>query len=63
MSAPIAISSLGREPATVRVAMWSARHRWPVAALWFIATIGVFAMSLSRGGIKALDANADPNEQ
>jgi RND superfamily putative drug exporter len=63
MSAPIAISSMGREPATVRIAMWSARHRWPVAALWFIATIGVFAVSLSMGGIKALDANADPNER
>ena len=29
-----------REPATVRVAMWSSRHRWPVFAGWFIATIG-----------------------
>ena len=24
-----------REPATVRIAMWSARHRWPVVGLWF----------------------------
>ncbi|MFL5644587.1 MAG: MMPL family transporter [Chloroflexota bacterium] len=53
----------GREPATVRVAMWSARHRWPVAALWFIATIGIFAASLSMGGINASDANENPNEQ
>ena len=30
-----------REPATVRVAMWSARHRWLVVAVWFIATIGL----------------------
>src|SRR4051794_25335071 len=52
-----------REPATVRVAMWSARHRWPVAALWFIATIGIFALSLSMGGINASDANENPNEQ
>ncbi len=53
----------GREPATVRVAMWSARHRWPVAALWFVATIGVFAYSLSIGGINAADANGNPNER
>src|SRR4029079_16711901 len=53
----------GREPATVRIAMWSARHRWPVAALWFIATIGIFALSLSMGGINASDAHANPNEQ
>ena len=52
-----------REPATVRVAMWSARHRWPVIALWFVATIGLFVVSQSMGGIKALDANTDPNEQ
>src|SRR3954468_4458688 len=53
----------GREPATVRVAMWSARHRWPVAAMWFIATIGILALSLSMGGINASDANENPNEQ
>ena len=52
-----------REPATVRVAMWSARHRWPVAVLWFVATIGLFALSLNLGGIKAADANANPNER
>ena len=63
MSAPTAISSMGREPATVRVAMWSARHRWPVIILWFVATIGLFVVSESMGGIKALDANTDPNEQ
>src|SRR3954469_10074360 len=53
----------GREPATVRVAMWSARHRWPVAAMWVIATIGILAVSLSMGGINASDANENPNEQ
>jgi uncharacterized membrane protein YdfJ with MMPL/SSD domain len=53
----------GREPATVRIAMWSARHRWPVAALWFVATIGLFMTSLSMGGINASDANANPNER
>src|SRR4249919_861191 len=53
----------GREPATVRIAMWSARHRWPVAGLWFVATIGILVISLSMGGIDASDANANPNEQ
>ena len=53
----------GREPATVRIAMWSARHRWPVAALWFVATIGLLAISLQMGGINASDANENPNEQ
>ncbi len=51
------------EPATVRIAMWSARHRWPVVALWFVATIGLFVFSLAMGGINAADANANPNER
>ncbi len=51
------------QPATVRIAMWSARHRWPVVGLWFLATIGLFVASLSMGGIKAADANANPNER
>src|SRR5689334_23279031 len=45
-----------RPPWTVRVAAWSARHRWPVAALWFVATIGLFIGSLAAGGTKAVDA-------
>ncbi len=49
------------EPWTVRVAMWSARRRWLVFALWFVATIGLFALSTTRGGIKTLDVNSDPN--
>jgi RND superfamily putative drug exporter len=53
----------GREPATVRVAMWSARHRWPVALLWFVATIGTFIFSTSIGGINAADVNENPNER
>ena len=57
------IQSVGREPATVRVAMWSARHRWPVAILWFVATIGLFIASLAMGGINAADANGNPNER
>ena len=39
------------EPATVRVAMWSSRHRWPVAAAWFIGTIAVLVLSALTGGI------------
>src|SRR6478736_5843426 len=53
----------GGEPATVRIAMWSARHRWPVAALWFVATIGLLLISISMGGINASDANQNPNDQ
>jgi uncharacterized membrane protein YdfJ with MMPL/SSD domain len=43
-------------PWTVRVADWSARHRWPVFVLWFVATIGLFIGSLSAGGTRAVDA-------
>ena len=60
---PVPASSLSREPATVRVAMWSARHRWPVVGLWFAATIGLFVASLAIGGINAGDANGNPNDQ
>ena len=55
--------SASREPATVRIAMWSAGHRWPVVVAWFVITIGVFVVSLSFGGIDAADANANPNER
>jgi RND superfamily putative drug exporter len=47
------------EPWTVRVAMWSARRRWIVFPLWFVATIGIFALSLWAGGIRTLDINSD----
>jgi len=46
----------GAAPWTVRVAMWSARHRWPVIVAWFVATIGVFAVSLALGGTRAQSA-------
>jgi uncharacterized membrane protein YdfJ with MMPL/SSD domain len=45
-----------RPPWTVRVAAWSARHRWPVAALWFVATIGLFVGSLLAGGTRSSEA-------
>jgi len=45
-----------RVPWTVRVAGWSARHRWPVVGLWFVATIGIFIGSLAAGGTNAAEA-------
>ena len=62
MSAVSANRPGSREPATVRVAMWSSRHRWPVFAGWFIATIGLFVFSLAIGGIKTDDPNGNPNQ-
>jgi putative drug exporter of the RND superfamily len=56
-------SSLGREPATVRVAMWSAHHRWLVVVLWFAGTIGLFLASIATGGIDAGEIDADPNDR
>jgi uncharacterized membrane protein YdfJ with MMPL/SSD domain len=44
------------QPWTVRVALWSARHRWPVFGLWFVLTIGIFIVSLGMGGIRAVAA-------
>ena len=48
-------------PWTVRVAMWSARHRWPVIAGWFVCTLGLFVVSMLMGGTKA--QNAVSNDQ
>ena len=45
-----------RRPWTVRVAGWSAAHRWPVFGLWFVLTIGTFVASLALGGTKAVEA-------
>ena len=44
---------LKREPWTVRVAVWSARHRWPVLAGWFVLTIGLMFASVALGGQRA----------
>jgi len=44
------------DPWTVRVAGWSARHRWPVFVIWFVATIGLFAVSLAAGGTNSVEA-------
>ncbi|HEX2756530.1 MAG TPA: MMPL family transporter [Candidatus Limnocylindrales bacterium] len=48
--------STRRPPWTARVAGWSARHRWPVFALWFVVTIGIFIASLAAGGTRAVEA-------
>lgn len=55
---PVTSSSapLAREPWTVRVASWSARHRWPVFGLWFVVTIGLFAISIAAGGTRSTEA-------
>ena len=50
------LAAPARPPWTARVAGWSARHRWPVFALWLIATIGIFAGSLAAGGTRAVEA-------
>ncbi|MBI2780683.1 MAG: MMPL family transporter [Chloroflexi bacterium] len=50
-----------RAPLTVRIATWSARHRWLVFVLWFAGTIGVLVASISAGGIRTIDVNEDPN--
>jgi putative drug exporter of the RND superfamily len=50
-----------RSPWTVRVAAWSARHRWLVFVLWFAGTLGTLGAGFAAGGIYALDVNEDPN--
>jgi uncharacterized membrane protein YdfJ with MMPL/SSD domain len=45
-----------RPPATVRVAMWSARRPWLVLLLWLVATVGTFALSQASGGIETQGA-------
>ena len=52
-----------RQPWTVRVATWSARHRWPVFGLWFVLTIGLFVASLPMGGTRTADAVDDDREE
>jgi uncharacterized membrane protein YdfJ with MMPL/SSD domain len=55
---PVTSSSAppAREPWTVRVASWSARHRGPVFGLWFVVTIGLFAISIAAGGTRSTEA-------
>jgi uncharacterized membrane protein YdfJ with MMPL/SSD domain len=53
MTARTSAGPAGR-PLTVRVATWSARHRWPVVAAWFVFTFGLFATSIAIGGTRTL---------
>ncbi len=52
-----------RPPWTVRVAVWSARHRWPVFGLWFVLTIGLFMASIALGGTKTAEAVSNDSQQ
>ena len=47
------VTALNRKPWTVRVAVWSARHRWPVLAGWFVLMVGLMVFSLAIGGQRA----------
>ena len=44
---------LKREPWTVRVAVWSARHRYPVFAAWFVLIAGLMVGAMLLGGQRA----------
>ncbi len=41
---------LSREPWTVKVAVWSARHRYPVFAAWFVLIAGLMFGAAALGG-------------
>jgi putative drug exporter of the RND superfamily len=47
------VPRLSREPWTVKVAVWSARHRYPVFAAWFILIAGLMFGASALGGQKA----------
>jgi uncharacterized membrane protein YdfJ with MMPL/SSD domain len=46
-----------KQPATVRIATWSAQHRWLVFGLWLVLTVGVFFVSIAMGGTRSESAN------
>jgi RND superfamily putative drug exporter len=48
-----------RPPYTVRLASFSAAHRWPVIGLWVVATIGTFLASIAAGGTASENAVPD----
>jgi len=50
------------KPVTVRVATWSARHRWPVFVLWFVFTIGLFATSMAMGGTRTVQGTGGSSD-
>jgi RND superfamily putative drug exporter len=47
-----------RSPATVRLAIWSARHKWLVLGLWLAAMFGSIVLSGSMGGQRSLSTAA-----
>jgi putative drug exporter of the RND superfamily len=49
---PFAIGTpaLSREPWTVKVAVWSARHRYPVLAAWLVLVAGLMFGAVALGG-------------
>jgi putative drug exporter of the RND superfamily len=47
------VPALSREPWTVKVAVWSAKHRFPVLAAWLVLTIGLMVASSAMGGQRA----------
>jgi RND superfamily putative drug exporter len=47
-----------RPPTTVQLAVWSARHRWPVLGLWFAAMLGSIILSGLMGGQRSLPTAA-----
>lgn len=49
-----------RQPLTVKIAVWSARHKWLVFGLWFVSTIGLFAVGQVMGTrVRQLNSEAD----
>jgi putative drug exporter of the RND superfamily len=42
-SAPPQPAVTAKQPATIRIAVWSAHHKWLVVVLWFSFTFGLFA--------------------
>ncbi len=47
---PAAVATRRRDPTTVRIAGFSARHRWIVGGLWLVDTVGLFVASVAAGG-------------
>lgn len=52
-------SSHKKQPLTVRVSMFSARHRWLTVGLWLILTFGLFAGNAATGGTRQADPGAN----
>jgi hypothetical protein len=42
-----------RPALTVRIALWSATHRWPAMLAWLALSFGLLGLSLGLGGIRS----------